>query len=112
MLALANTEEAQDMTMAKDIAETLFEKYPGYMWGVNVKSGVAIIKCLNVSSLYGYILKYADIKDDAGYRKKEVIRAGGEILERANLARGERVKYNTAQAVDGIKDYNPLFGVR
>lgn len=111
MLALANTEEMQDMTMAKDIAETLFVKYPGYMWGVNVKSGVAIIKCLNVSSLYGFILKYKDIKDDAGFRQKEVIRAGGEILERAKLARGERVKGEMAQTVEGINNYKTI-GVR
>lgn len=108
MLAMATTEEAQDMTMAKDIADTLFEKYPGYMWGVAVRSGVAVIKCLNVSSLYGYVLKYADIKDDANYRKKEVIKAGGEILERARMHRGEREFGSKAATVDGIKDYNPI----
>jgi hypothetical protein len=111
MLALANTEEMQDMTMAKDIAETLFATYPGYMWGVNVKSGIALIKCLNVSSLWGFVLKYKDIKDDAGFRKKEVIRAGGEILERAKLKRGEREKGEMAVAVEGIASYKPI-GVR
>lgn len=108
MLALANTEEALDMTMAKDIAETLFATYPGYMWGVAVKSGVAIIKCLNVSSIYGYILKYKDIKDDAGVRHKEVVKAGGEILERAKLVRGQREYGSKPQSVDGIKNYNPI----
>lgn len=107
MLTMATTEDAQDMTMARDIAETLFEHYPGYMWGVSVKSGVAVIKCLNVSSLYGYVLKYADIKDDANYRKREVLRAGGEILERAKLARGERELGKYVQSVDGIDNYNP-----
>lgn len=111
MLTMATTEEAQDMTMAKDIAETLFEKYPGYMWGVAVRSGVAIIKCLNVSSLYGYILKYDDIKDDAGYRKKEVLKAGGEILERARMNRGAREFNSMVTSVDGIKDYKPI-GIR
>lgn len=111
MLAMANTEEAQDMTMAKDIADTLFGHYPGYMWGVSVKSGVAVIKCLNVSSLWGYVLKYRDICHDAAYRHKEIIRAGGEILERAKLARGERQKGETVIAVDGIAKYNPI-GVR
>jgi hypothetical protein len=111
MLAIADIEESRDMGMAKDIAETLFAKYPGYMWGVSVISGVAVIKCLNVSSLYGYILKYKDIKDDAGFREKEIIRAGGEILERANMARSSRIKGETVKAVDGIKDYKPL-GIR
>jgi hypothetical protein len=111
MLALANTEEMQDMTMAKDIAETLFEKYPGYMWGVNVKSGIALIKCLNVSSLWGFVLKYKDISGDANFRKKEVIRAGGEILERAKLKRGEREYGSSVHSVEGISNYKPI-GVR
>lgn len=111
MLAIADIEESRDMGMAKDIAETLFVKYPGYIWGVNVISGVAVIKCLNVSSLYGYILKYKDIKDDAGFREKEIIRAGGEILERAKMDRSGRRLGETVQDVDGIKDYKPL-GIR
>lgn len=108
MLAIADVEEMNDMTMAKDIAETLFKHYNGYMWAVNVISGVAVIKCLNVSSLYGFVLKYKDIKDDAGYRHKEVVRAGGEILERARMGRGERKKGESVVAVDGIKDYKPI----
>lgn len=111
MLAIADTEQAQDMTMAKDIADTLFEHYPGYMWGVNVTSGVAVIKCLNISSLYGFVLKYKDISHDASFRKKEVLRAGGELLERANLARGVRRKGELVTAMDGIDDYKGI-GVR
>jgi len=108
MLTIADTEHAQDMSMAKDIAETLFQHYHGYLWAVNVRGGVAVIKCLNVSSNYGYVLKYTEIKDDAGVRKKDVIRAGGEILERAGLNRGERVLGSKTQAVDGIAKYNPI----
>lgn len=112
MLAIADTAEMMDMNMAKDIAETLFSHYPGYMWAVNVLSGVAVIKCLNVSSLYGFILKYNEITHDAGVRKKEVIRAGGEILERAKLARsGREFGQGAVTSVDGIKDYKPI-GVR
>ena len=108
MLAIADTEQLLDMNMAKDIAETLFAHYPGYMWAVNVVSGVAVIKCLNISSLYGFVLKYKEIKDDAGFRKKEVIRAGGELLERAKMDRSGRRLGETAVTVDGIKDYKPI----
>lgn len=108
MLAIADTEHLQDMNMAKDIAETLFEKYPGYMWAVNVTGGVAVIKCLNVSANYGYVLHYSDIKDDAGSRKKQVIHAGGEILERASMKRGERIEGSKTLAVEGIKNYSPI----
>jgi len=111
MIAIADTEQLLDMNMAKDIAETLFAHYAGYMWAVNVVSGVAVIKCLNVSSLYGFVLHYKDIKDDAGFRKKEVIRAGGEILERAKMDRSIRRTGETVVSVDGIKDYKPI-GIR
>jgi hypothetical protein len=108
MLAIADTEQLQDMNMAKDIADTLFVQYPGYMWGVNVTSGVAVIKCLNVSSNHGFVLHYSQIKDDAGFRKKEVLRAGGEILERAGMRRGSRRVGEKAVKVDGIDNYNPI----
>jgi hypothetical protein len=108
MLAMADTEQLEDMNLARDIGEALFAHYPGYMWGISVRSGVAIIKCLNVSSLYGFILKYKDIKDDAGFRKKEILRAGGEILERARMARGERKLGEMVTGVDGIDNYNPI----
>lgn len=107
MIVQAETAETLDMGMAKEIAETLHAHYPGHLWAVNVKSGVAIIKDLCVSSLYGYVLKYADIVSDAGTRKKSVINAGGEILERAGLNRGQRTEQSVI-AVDGIKNYNPL----
>ena len=69
------------------------------------------IKCLNVSSLWGFVLKYKDICHNATFREKEVIRAGGEILERAKLKRGEREYNSMVDDVEGIKDYKPL-GIR
>ena len=57
MIIQAYTEEDMDMGMAKDIADALMEYYPGHLWAVSVKGGVAIIKALNISSLWGMILK-------------------------------------------------------
>ena len=111
MIVQAETEDAQDMNLAKDIAEILHEYYPGHLWAVTVKGGIAMIKDLYISSLWGYVLKYKDIVGDAGARKKAVMRAGGEILERAKLERGPRQLGQEVIAVDGIKNYNPM-GVR
>ena len=110
MIIQAETAEDQDMIMAKDVADTLHTHYPGHLWAVAVKSGVIIIKALNISSLWGYVLHYKDVCHDAGTRRKESIRAGGEILERAKLARGA---YTGQKAVtlDGVADYKPI-GVR
>lgn len=110
MIVQAETEHAADMGMAKDIAEELHAHYPGHLWAVHVRGGVAIIKALNISSLWGYVLKLAEIQHDAGLRMKEVMRAGGEILERAKMARGQ-YQGGKAESVDGIADYKPI-GVR
>lgn len=111
MIVQADTDTQLEMSMAKEIAETLHATYPGHLWAVTVRSGVAIIKDLFVSSLWGYILKLKDIQHDAGARTKAVKLAGGEILERARLERGQRQEGVKVMAVDGIADYTPL-GVR
>lgn len=108
MILQAFTEFDQDMNMAKDIAETLHAQYPGHAWAVAVKGGVAVIKDLYISSLWGYVLKYAAIKDDAGVRRKTVIRAGGEILERAHQPRAARVDGLKPHTLEGVPDYKPL----
>ena len=107
MLATATTEHAADIGAAKEIAETLHAHYPGHLWAVTIQGGVAIIKALNISSLWGYVLKQAHIQHDAGLRHRAVMRAGGEILERAAMA---RAAYNgqKAKAVEGIADYKPI----
>jgi hypothetical protein len=108
MIVQAYTEEDKDMGLAKDIAEALTKHYPGHLWAVSVKSGVAVIKALNISSLWGYVLHLNDIVHDAGSRHKDVMRAGGEILERAKLKRGQYSEGSTVQTVDGIDNYKRL----
>ena len=49
-IVTADSTEAHDMSVAKEIAETLNEAYPGWMWAVNVTGGVAIVKNMNLSS--------------------------------------------------------------
>jgi len=103
----ANSEHDQDFTMAKDIADTLHNHYPGHLWAVNVRSGVATIHALNISSQWGFVLHYANIAHNAGERIKKVLRAGGEILERAHLVRGER-RDEVNHILDGVADYKRI----
>ena len=107
MIVTADTEMTADMGMAKEIAEHLHSHYAGHLWAVTVRGGVAIIKALNISSLWGYVLKLADIQHDAGARMKAVMRAGGEILERARMARGERTD-ERARVLEGVANYTPI----
>lgn len=104
MIYQAETEELLDLNLAKDIAETLHEHYPGHMWAVNVRGGIAIIKNLYISAQWGMVLHYNNIKGDAQDRKRRVIRSGGEFLERAGLKRGA-YQGQQVTAVDGIKKY-------
>jgi hypothetical protein len=108
MIIQAHTEEDVDMGIAKDIAETLMKHYPGHLWAVYVKGGVAIIKALNISSLWGYVLKLRDITHDVGSRNKDVMRAGGEILERAHQLRGGYVEGSKVNVLDGVANYKPI----
>ena len=69
---------AQEHTLAKNIAEHLEKKYPGWLWAVHVMDGVAVVKSMRLSGNWGFVLHEDKIDNDY----KAVTRAGGEILER------------------------------
>lgn len=78
---------------AKDTAETLNTVYPNHSWWIECKGGVLIIKHLEASGargLIGMIRKMDQLSNDAERRKREIIMAAGELLERANMRRGAR----------------------
>lgn len=82
-------QESKDIALAKQIAEDLMQFYPGYLWAVHVNSyqGILDIKNLNLSGNYGMRRKLG--KDySASSLKKDVMRWGGEILERYRMNRG------------------------
>jgi hypothetical protein len=85
----AMTTCANDMIMAKEIADTLNTHYPGHLWAVSVdgSNGVANIHDLMLNGQWGYVLKLVNIFSASDF-KKDVIRAGGEILERFRMSRG------------------------
>lgn len=107
MIATADVDTLAEMAVAKQVAEDLHSAYPGHAWAVTVRGGAIIIKDLIVSSLWGYVIKMDAIKHDAKVMKQEVLRAGGEILERARLERGMRTDQAVTQ-VDGIANYTGL----
>jgi hypothetical protein len=81
----ANIFSLNDHTLAKNVAETLEKKYPGWFWAVNVMDGVVTVKSLRLSGNWGFVI-HAD-KIDNDYRM--VVMAGGEILERFRQQRGK-----------------------
>jgi|TARA_R110002012_G_scaffold216211_2_gene387311 hypothetical protein len=77
--------KATDHTLAKNVAEKLEEKYPGWLWAVNVMDGIVAVKSMRLSGNWGFVLHSDKIDNDY----KMVVTAGGEILERFRQKRGE-----------------------
>lgn len=80
---------ANDLILAKEMADTLNRHYPHHLWAVNVDGaqGMADIRNLSLSGEYGYRLRTVTNYSMSEFLKR-VVRAGGEILERFNLTRG------------------------
>lgn len=76
-------------SIAKEVAERLNRHYPGHAWAVNadVMQGIVRVHNLNLSGEWGFILKMDDLHADS--TGKLIVNAGGELLERFNMSRGE-----------------------
>jgi len=90
---------AQEHTIAKNVAEHLEKKYPGWLWAVHVMDGVVGVKSMRLSGNWGFILHEDKIDNDY----KSVTIAGGEILERYRQSTNgfNQTKYN-----DLVMDHN------
>lgn len=78
-----------DQNTAAIVGETLHRHYPGHLWTVWADSlaGVVVIRHAGLSSKKGYVIKMIDMVSDPSMSK--VIKAGGEILERYGVKRGQ-----------------------
>jgi hypothetical protein len=79
----------RDYTMAKNVATVLHKHYPGHLWAVSAQSdqGIITIYDLYLSGKWGFVCHIADSQNDPNM--KDIVRAGGELLERYNMARGK-----------------------
>lgn len=80
--------EVLAMEKAKEVGDALNEHYPNHLWAVSWQGGVLVVKNLAISTFYGFVLKYSDAHS-ASQLKKNAIKAGGELLERAHMIRGK-----------------------
>ncbi len=72
---------------AKEAAEVLSAAYPNHSWWVECRQGILLIKHFSISDRLGMVRRLADLAGDANTRKRDIVRAAGELLERAGLAR-------------------------
>jgi len=97
-----------DAVLCKSFGDKLEEHYPGWGWAVNIipKGGVIRIQSLIITGQirkpYGMTIKLHDVQYSQKVIKKNAIWAGGEILERAGIARGP-YKGQQAKFVEGVK---------
>lgn len=96
---------------AKEAAEILSTAYPNHSWWVECKGGVLVIKHFGISGTIGMLRHMAQLVGDANARKREIVRAAGELLERAGLPRrdyrGERVTHFEGDR-KLVKHFHPL----
>ena len=79
-----------DYLTAKSMAEALHTAYPGHLWGVTCdgRAGFADVRNLALSGNWGYRIRLAAMYSASQF-KKDVLKAGGEVLERFSLSRGK-----------------------
>lgn len=96
-----DTERKEDEQMAGEILRYLIDAYPGYGWFVLIRGGVVQVKIPDWSSVWGMALHYKAIASDAAERKRKVLNAAGEFLERARMKRGEH-DGTPVKAIEGV----------
>lgn len=94
---------ANDFVMAKEMAEALHQAYPGHLWAVTCSgtTGMADVRNLMLSGNWGFRLKLKEIYSGSAF-KKDVIKAGGELLERYRVSRG---RYNDDEIASMSTDF-------
>lgn len=86
--AASISKEATKIKHCKNVADVLFQAYPGHLWGVQLSedSSVTEIRCFGLSGDHGFTLHTDKLNGDT--LKRKVLWAGGEILERFGMDRG------------------------
>lgn len=91
-----------EKSLGKEVLSVLDQFYPGHLWHVLIRQGVMQIKNCSWSGKWGMVRKLKDVDYDAVVLKREIIRAAGEFLERANVKRGKRDMTHRVLGVEGI----------
>ena len=94
---------ALDFNTSREMAESLHAAYPGHLWAVTCEGdkGIATVRNLSLSGQWGFVLKLVSMSTSSDW-KKQVINAGGELLERYKLRRGAA---NEAEIADLKTDF-------
>jgi len=76
-------------SLSKELALMLLEKYRNYPWAVSwAPGGVLVVKCLLGDSRYGFTIDANKMSSFSDLSRQAML-AGGELLERLGLPRGD-----------------------
>lgn len=91
------------LTLARSAAETLHKHYPGHLWAVGYDNHARMLDVRNLalSGNWGFRIRVADVFS-ATDLDTQVMRAGGELLERYRVSRG---RPGVAQALELPVDF-------
>jgi hypothetical protein len=88
--------------MARNALEALHKHYPMHSWFVRIDGGVIVIYNYAIDGRHGMVRHLSQIQGDDTTFVKSVVRAAGELLERARLRRAARQAGVVVREVDGI----------
>lgn len=92
---------ASSEILAKDIADILMKRYPGFRWAIqpNEIGGVFNIFCLDFHTVWGYVIRYADVMNDP--KRAEAVKAARSILARFGY---EGTRYDPGRMAKVLRD--------
>lgn len=99
---IVEADDDRDDGMASEVGAILAQAYPGHPWHVRIGQGMLIIKHMRMSAKWGIARRYSRFTWDAAVRKREIVLAAGELLERAGLTRGQIVEGEYKRVVEGV----------
>lgn len=107
MLTENPTGTANDIVMSKEMAEALHAAYPGHLWAVTCDGqvGFADVRNLYLSGNWGFRIKLDKVYSGSDF-KRQVVMAGGELLERYRMRRGQ---FSATEYSDLNKDHAGRF---
>ena len=90
-------------SIAETVGPILAQTYPGYRWRVepNVAGGIVDVRCEMTDARYGFTLIPEHYFSETQWRAA-IIKAGGEILERAAMSRR---KFNEVDWLTRPRDF-------
>lgn len=101
-------DRADDVNLCHACCAILAQHYPGYLWRVKLEEDTGMMYVINMTlqcelqthMFYGYIYKLETVYKNPA---RAMIKAGGEILERASMPRGWWTG-DLPDRIDGVKE--------